>query len=163
MNRPEEDSILEFFQNVPPLNIQDRIYVGSNGHLVLDSIHGYTGGLGRYVLNTIVGGYSRSDILETLENRFTQLTLLSTRCVAKLNNPYIRGNRKMFNIRTLETKYYEHCVSCITHNLADVQAVLNTQLIIYQTDVSTCVRLRALLNTSNEIHCLLRPLLTHIR
>jgi hypothetical protein len=159
MNRHDEESTLVFLDNLPPLSIHERLYVGSNGYLVVDTVHEYLGGVGRRVLNIVVGGYNRTDILGVLEDLFTRVTLLANRCVAKLSNPYTQGNITAFNMRTLDTTHYEHCTTRIAHGMDNIHALLETLIIIYHSDPTTCVHFRTFLNTSETIHKLLRPVL----
>ena len=159
MNQLEEESTLVFLDNLPPLTIHGRIYVGSNGYLVLDTVHGYLGSVSRRVLNTVVGGYNRTDVLVVLKDLFTRVTLLATRCVAKLSNPYTQGNLKAFNMRTLDTTHYENCTTRIIQGMTNIHALLNTLMTIYHLDPKTCAHLRTFLNTSDQIKQLLRPVI----
>jgi hypothetical protein len=162
MKGPEEASVLDFLQHVPSLSRQGRIYVGSNGHLVLDAVYDYTGALGRRCLDLVVGGYNRGTIIDALDGHLEKVMLLATRCITKLNNPYVQGNKKMFNIRTIETTHYEHCTVCITHGLGRIQSLLDVLLATYHNDANTCSCVRRTMSKAEEINWLLRPVLTGI-
>ena len=160
MKRHEELTVLSLIAHLPVLTTRDRIYVCPNGHLGLDTVHIYMGAVGRCVLNTMVGGYNRSDIITALSAMFVQMTRLANRCVTKLDTPYIHGNLPAFKIRTLETTHYEQCTVRLTQCTASMQALLKTLLVIYKTDAETCDQLHGFIQSSYEIHTLLLPILT---
>jgi hypothetical protein len=157
MNKQDEDNILSMLAKIPVLTTRGRLYVDTDGNLALDTVHMYMGGVGRCFLNTVVGGYSRTDIISALTRMFVQMKRLSTRCITKLDNPYTRGNMRTFQIRTLETTHYEMCQSRLSHSISSVQTLLNTLIIIYATDIETVDHLRAFIQSSREVYKLLLP------
>jgi hypothetical protein len=158
MNSLEEDTVLDFLESIPIVTTTDRLRVCSNGQLGLDIMHDYTGSFGRCVLNTVIGGYNRRDIMSTLSCVMRQMTRLATRCVVNLDSPYIRGNMKAFKIRTLGTAYYEKCLTRLVHGTNKLQELLSSLLLVYGLDVETCILLQDLVEASQKVQSLLRPI-----
>jgi hypothetical protein len=157
MNRQDETNVLSMLAKIPVLTTRGRLYVDTDGNLCLDTIHGYMGSVGRYMLNTVVGGYSRADIMRTLATMFVRMKRLSTQCSLKLCNPYTRGNMRAFKIRTLETTHYEQCQSRLSHSISSIQALLNTLIVIYADDPETVNDLHAFVQSSTDIYERLLP------
>jgi hypothetical protein len=160
MNRCDEDTVLSILETMPVLTTQGRIYVRQDGHLGLDMAHEYMGCVARTILNGVVGGYNRRAILSALSALFLQMKHLAARCVLKLDNPYIRGNMKTFQIRTLETAHYEKCLSRIVHGISGVRELLCALCIMYKTDTETCDQLQDYIRSCGLIHDQLIPLLS---
>ena len=157
MNRHDEDDVLSILANLPAVPTDGRLCIGPNGHVGVDTIHGYLGVVGRTVMGTMVSGYCRSDIRNAFMSILDRTMLLVTRCVTKLDNPYLLCNN--ISIRTLETAYYEQCTRTISQSMNRVQPLLTHLLDTYRTDAETCRHLRVLLDSSCTIQALLVPIL----
>ncbi len=78
----------------------DRLYVGTDGRLLVDMSYGYTGALGRTFMNMVSSRHNRHSIMLALTTIVDVMDRITRRAEQHLTSPYVRGNQRTYGLIT---------------------------------------------------------------
>lgn len=150
---------LHRLMSVPVVGSLDRLYVDtSDDTLKIDQCHAYVGCVGR----TIIGSWwstthNRTVVVATIRRLVQETRILASRCVARLDSPYVRKNLECFSTESSGTKHYRHCLSVIEKHIPRIETMLIALQATYQGDETIQTALSESIDMVRETVHLLVP------
>jgi hypothetical protein len=139
---------LHLLSTLPIIEDENRLFVGLDGLLHVDHTYSRVGHWGRAILDRLVGGYSRCDILISLESLLSRLRYMTRQVVQTIMSPLHVGKSQM---RLLAQ------VRIMEHNLPRLRTLLAVLWVIYDDDICVLSRLKRLQYEQTNLENKLAP------